>query len=148
MEKITEKSEERAIEHLETLHEAQEEKKITHITVVRDLTYAPKQYFLPGKAKDIIRATLRERLSGIIYDGEAASGWVRDIVDTIKNRLKEMEYERYKIVVQATIGEKRGQGFNMACRCFWDPNTDDYAEETFTNEDIFGVAVAFAVYQY
>ncbi|MCO5596646.1 hypothetical protein L7F22_050714 [Adiantum nelumboides] len=147
MEKTAEKIEERALERLETLHEAQEE-KVTQITVVSDLTYAPKRFFLPGKAKGIIRSTLKERLSAISYDGEAASGWVRDIVDTIKNRLKEMEYERYKIVVQAAIGEKRGQGFSMACRCFWDPNTDDYAEETFSNDDIFGVAVAFAVYQY
>ena len=59
-----------------------------------------------------------------------------------------MEYERYKIVVQAAIGEKRGQGLNISCRCFWDPKTDDYAEETFSNDDIFGVAVAFALYQY
>ena len=60
----------------------------------------------------------------------------------------EMEYERYKIVVQAAIGEKRGQGLNIACRCFWDPKTDDYAEATFSSDEIFAVGVAFALYQY
>eukprot|EP00249_Psilotum_nudum_P004137 c17673_g1_i1 orf=247-606(-) len=118
------------------------------IIVQNDLEYAPKCRFLPGKAKVIIQTVLKERLTGIVYDGEAAAGWAREICDTIKGRLKEMEYERYKIVVQATIGERRGQSFQMACRCFWDPKTDDYAEETFLSDNVFAVAVAFAVYTY
>jgi hypothetical protein len=61
---------------------------LVQIVIQSDLTYAPKRFFLAGKAREIIRATLHEKLSGVVYDGEAASGWVREIVDTIRNRLK------------------------------------------------------------
>lgn len=60
----------------------------------------------------------------------------------------EMELDKYKIVVQAIIGEQHGQGFQMSCRCFWDPDTDDYAHDSFVNESIFCVAGAFALCLY
>ena len=31
------------------------------------------------------------------------------------------------------IGEQRGEGVRMGCRCFWDPDTDAYAEDTYRN---------------
>ena len=46
------------------------------------------------------------------------------------------------------IGENRGQGFKMATRCLWDPECDDYACESYVNDNIFAVAVAFGVYLY
>ena len=36
----------------------------------------------------------------------------------------------------------------MGCRCFWDQNTDNYAEETYMNEHLFCVAAAFGIYYY
>lgn len=60
----------------------------------------------------------------------------------------DMELDRYKLVVQAVVGEQRGQGFQMSCRCFWDPNTDNYAHDSFANDSVFCVAGAFAMYMY
>ena len=58
----------------------------------------------------------------------------RSLADEIKSRLKtELELPRYKFVVQVVIGEQRGEGVRMGCRCFWDPDTDAYAEETYRN---------------
>ena len=34
---------------------------------------------------------------------------------------------------QVVIGEQRGEGVRMGCRCFWDPDTDAYAEDTYRN---------------
>ena len=45
----------------------------------------------------------------------------------------EMEYERYKFVVQCVIGEQKGEAVKMACRCFWDSDTDNYAQDVFIN---------------
>ena len=61
---------------------------IVQIVIQSDLVYAPKRFFLAGKAREIIKTTLHEKLCGVVYDGEVASGWVREIVDTIRNRLK------------------------------------------------------------
>ncbi|KAL2609851.1 hypothetical protein R1flu_028424 [Riccia fluitans] len=118
------------------------------VVVHTDVPYAPKSRFFPGKAKEMISAILREKLSGATYDADTAPMMVRDITDAIKTKLKDMNLERYKLVVQAVLGEQRGQGFQMSCRCFWDSNTDNYAHASFTNDSIFCVAGAFAMYLY
>ncbi|CAM6088101.1 unnamed protein product [Calypogeia fissa] len=144
---------------LDAIHEAQEtsssvdpkpEDLAPHARVVvhTDVPYAPKCRFFPGKAKEVIGAVLREKLTGATYDADTAPMWVREITDTIKVRLKDMELDRYKLVVQAVVGEQRGQGFQMSCRCFWDPNTDNYAHDSFANDSVFCVAGAFAMYMY
>ena len=55
-------------------------------------------------------------------------------------------WQRYKIIVQVVIGEQRGEGVNMAARCFWDAHADDHAQDTFKNESIFCVAAAFGAH--
>ena len=40
---------------------------------------------------------------------------------------------RYKYLVQVVIGEQKGAGVRMGCRCFWDDQTDSVATETFVN---------------
>ena len=57
---------------------------------------------------------------------------------------KDKSIPSFKVV----IGEQRGEGIKVGSRCFWDPNTDGYAQELFTNETIFCVAAAFATYIY
>ena len=46
------------------------------------------------------------------------------------------------------IGEQRGEGVKMGCRCFWDANTDNFATAEYSNSSIFCVACAFGVYLY
>ena len=51
-----------------------------------------------------------------------------------RSKLKsELELPRYKFVVQVVIGEDRGACVRMGCRCFWDAETDNYAEDTYRN---------------
>ncbi len=40
---------------------------------------------------------------------------------------------RYKFLVQVVIGEQKGAGVRMGCRCFWDDQTDSVASETYVN---------------
>ena len=49
----------------------------------------------------------------------------------------EMGYDRYKFVVQCVIGEQRGEGVKMGCRCFWDSDTDNYAQDVLLNVSCF-----------
>eukprot|EP01116_Phalansterium_solitarium_P019463 TRINITY_DN5441_c0_g1_i1.p1 TRINITY_DN5441_c0_g1~~TRINITY_DN5441_c0_g1_i1.p1 ORF type:complete len:136 (-),score=14.56 TRINITY_DN5441_c0_g1_i1:472-879(-) len=98
--------------------------------------------------KEIIKDVLHTKLQGSTYHAENTSQWTREIADDIKAKLKELNLERYKFVVQVVIGEQRGEGVRMACRCFWDGDTDSYASETFINDSIFCVAAAFGIYYY
>lgn len=44
-----------------------------------------------------------------------------------------MNLPRYKYLVQVVIGEQKGAGVRMGCRCFWDSQTDAVASETYVN---------------
>ncbi|KAF0709502.1 hypothetical protein As57867_005879, partial [Aphanomyces stellatus] len=72
----------------------------------------------------------------------------KEIADAVKLQLKACEFPRCKYLVQVVIGEQRGEGVRMGCRCFWDSETDCYATETYTNDSLFCVATAFSVYLY
>mmetsp|Transcript_31970 Transcript_31970/g.38657 ORF Transcript_31970/g.38657 Transcript_31970/m.38657 type:complete len:126 (+) Transcript_31970:102-479(+) len=104
--------------------------------------------FRSGRAQEIITEVLKTKLTGVTYHADNTSTWTREIADDIKLKLKELDVERYKFVVQVVIGEQRGEGVRMGCRCFWDPNTDSYATAEFSNGSIFCVAAAFGVYLY
>ena len=77
--------------------------------------------FRPGKVKEIMADVLKSRLEGLEYDPDNCSTWCREISDEVKQRLKLLGMERYKWVVQVVIGEQKGAGVQMGCRCFWDP---------------------------
>ncbi|WIA21402.1 hypothetical protein OEZ86_009047 [Tetradesmus obliquus] len=104
--------------------------------------------FKPARARQIIAEVLRSKLTGAAYNADNTSTWTREIADEIKQKLKSEDWPRYKFAVQVFIGEQRGEGCRMACRCFWDSETDSYAFESFKNESIFCTAAAFASYIY
>ncbi|BFZ00552.1 hypothetical protein BsWGS_03591 [Bradybaena similaris] len=106
------------------------------------------QKFRPAAVKEVIHLVLAEKLHGRSYNSEDTTTWTKEIADTVKARLKEMGYDRYKFVVQAVIGEQKGEGVKMACRCFWDSDTDNYAQDIFINESLFCVTAAFGVFKY
>ncbi|OXB75642.1 UNVERIFIED_CONTAM: hypothetical protein H355_001286 [Colinus virginianus] len=95
-----------------------------------------QQRFKPSAVKECIRAVLRERLADVQYVPEEVPQLTKSLSEVIKDRLKEEGFERYKMVVQVVIGEQRGEGVNMAARCFWDADTDSYAHDVFMNVSI------------
>ncbi|KAJ1506488.1 Tctex1 domain-containing protein 2 [Coelomomyces lativittatus] len=107
-----------------------------------------KSKFKPSVVQKLIHQVLQERLAGKVYNPEEAPIWTRTIADDIRSKLKELNLDRYKYVVQVVIGELRGEGARMNCRCFWDPDSDNVAQELFTNNTLFCVAAAFGVYFY
>ncbi|XP_050390021.1 dynein light chain Tctex-type protein 2B isoform X1 [Patella vulgata] len=104
--------------------------------------------FRPAAVRDTIHSVLVEHLSGKTYIAEETTDWTKVISDDIKQKLKDMGYDRYKFLVQVVIGEQRGEGVKMACRCFWDSDTDNYAQDIFMNDSLFCVAAAFGVFYY
>ncbi|XP_076880225.1 dynein light chain Tctex-type protein 2B [Brachyhypopomus gauderio] len=104
--------------------------------------------FRVGVVEKCIREVQREMLSGVEYIPEEVPSLSLSLADSIKNRLKELGFNRYKLVVQVVIGEQRGEGLKMAARCFWDADTDSYAKDIYTNDSLFCVAAAFGIYYY
>ncbi|KAI8743646.1 tctex1 domain-containing protein 2 [Biomphalaria glabrata] len=106
------------------------------------------QKFRPANVKELIHTVLGEKLSGVTYSSEESTALTKDIADSIKFKLKDLGYDRYKFIVQVVIGEQRGEGVKMGCRCFWDSDTDNYAQDIFINESLFCVAAAYGVFKY
>ena len=56
--------------------------------------------------------------------------------------------QRYKYLVQAIVGQNKGQGVRMGSRQFWDKDTDNLATVTVVKSSIFVTIVVFALYLY
>ncbi|XP_029356503.1 dynein light chain Tctex-type protein 2B [Echeneis naucrates] len=104
--------------------------------------------FKPAVVKEFIRELVRERLSGVQYNCEEVPELCRSLADCVKDKVKKAGFDRYKLVVQVAIGEQRGQGVKMSCRCLWDADTDNYAEDIYMNDSLFCVVAVFGSYYY
>ena len=76
----------------------------------------------------------------------AAAAVTAASVITAATALAAIAYERYKIIVQVTIGELRDQGVRVASRSLWDTNTDNYASASFQNQSLWCSCMVFGVY--
>merc|ERR1712004_891484 len=102
--------------------------------------------FRPVMVKELIHHTLVEELNGMTYNAEEATDLSKKVADSLKAKLKDLEYDRYKFLVQVIVGEQRGEGCKMGARCFWDSDTDNYAQDIFMNDSLFCVAAVFGVF--
>nr|XP_057929165.1 dynein light chain Tctex-type protein 2B isoform X1 [Doryrhamphus excisus]XP_057929166.1 dynein light chain Tctex-type protein 2B isoform X2 [Doryrhamphus excisus] len=104
--------------------------------------------FKPAVVKECIHEIVKKRLAEAEYDPEEASELTSSLADCIKDKVKSLGFDRYKLVVQVTIGEQRGQGVKMSSRCLWDADTDNYAEDVFMNDSLFCAVAVFGSYFY
>jgi tctex1 domain-containing protein 2 len=89
--------------------------------------------FSPSVVKKIIEDVLKGTLEGKTWNGEEETVWTVSISEQIKQKVKELDYPRYKLVVQVIIGENKLQGVRIASRCLWDHETDNLATAAFKN---------------
>ena len=125
-------------------------KKVAIQPLTQEYQTKPKQKekFKPGKSKELIKEILQSRLKAVVYQPEAIQTLTKDIAESVKWKLKELNLPRYKYIVQVTIGEQRGQGIRAGCKCFWDFDTDYVASESYINDSLFCLVTVFAVYLY
>ncbi|GAQ87714.1 hypothetical protein KFL_003720050 [Klebsormidium nitens] len=108
--------------------------------------YGKDQVFQSSKVRSVIKEVLQSMLAQLEYDPLKAAQTAKELSDQVKDRVKELGYARYKLLVQVTIGEKKGQGIRLASRCMWDTSTDNCASESFETEAIFCVAQVYGLY--
>lgn len=95
---------------------------------------------------EVIKDVLEEKLEGAEYDPSATPGLTKEITNAIQQRVKDLDYDRYKLVVQVSIGELKGQAARVASRCLWDTETDSCSSEFYQNSSLFCVAMVFGTY--
>lgn len=106
------------------------------------------QKFRASDVKELLHSVLLTRLADNDYNVDTCTELSRSICQEIKEKLKSLNYDRYKFVVQCVIGEQKGAGINMSGRCFWDSDTDNFAESIYMNKTLFCAVAAYGVYYY
>ena len=106
----------------------------------------PRRKFRAGDAQKIIDQVLVQHLKDEKYEPNSSRQLAQTLAEMIKTSVKELNYERYKIVCMVTIGQMDEQGLRSASRCVWDENFDTFASGSYHNKSLFGVATVYAVY--
>ena len=94
----------------------------------------------------MLHAVLESILSSEVYDVRQASSLAKLCAETLKDRVKELGYARYKYVSTVTISQLTGQGLRAASRCLWLTDTDSVASVQYSNATLVAVATVFAIY--
>ena len=108
--------------------------------------------FTKEKVYDVIKNVLEQKMQSMKgkYNHEDAMQLNKEICDEVKLQLKEdkMNFKRYKILVHCIIGEKKGQGIKIGCRCMWDMTCDSVVSASWESEYTYAFCIAYGVYFY
>ncbi|XP_045160262.1 dynein light chain Tctex-type 5-like [Mercenaria mercenaria] len=120
----------------------------TSIQVQREPTYRmePKNKFNPEEAGNVIKSIIDQRMKGFKYHPKFCSNMCKLLSDEIKDGIKKLKYDRYKIVAVVHIGERKDQSTVVASRCAWDKKLDNFATYTFETPSLFCTASVFGIY--
>merc|ERR1711916_325608 len=102
--------------------------------------------FSRSKVEKEIEAIVKEKVGDKPYDSQSAMQTSKELSTEIQERVKTLGHVRYKLVVQTFIAENTNQGLRVSSRCLWDPETDGFAEFTFTTETMHVTALVFGLY--
>ena len=106
----------------------------------------PVKKFETDKVKEAIQRVVEERLSGFEYSAKRCALMSRVLTEEIREKVKELRNERYKIVCMVTMGQKKGQGLRLGSRCVWDHNVDNHVTYNWQDENSFCSVTVFGVY--
>ncbi|KAI8826262.1 Tctex-1 family-domain-containing protein [Fimicolochytrium jonesii] len=108
----------------------------------------PDRKFQSETVRRIAAEILQRNLTKQKYESGKSPIFAQSISNEILGAVKKLDYERYKIMVDVTIGEFKGQGIQVASRAVWDTTTDSYASarRSRTYATIFAVAIVFGCY--
>ncbi|KAK9840923.1 hypothetical protein WJX81_000680 [Elliptochloris bilobata] len=108
--------------------------------------YGESYVFKRRKVQDVIRQALQERMEGGRYDPVKGAQQAKQLADDVRERVKALGFERHKLVVMVTLGQKQGQGQRVVSRCLWDMHTDGWASEVIESETVFCTCQVYALY--
>ena len=109
------------------------------------MTEEKRSIFYAHEIKKIMDDILQEKLSNQTYDAQTCRTLCVSLSDDIKDRVKSLGMERFRLVCNVSIGSNSGQGFFMASRFLWDQFNDNFSTSCFQNASLFAVAVVFGV---
>lgn len=107
---------------------------------------AEGKHFSPQKVEIAIKSVIDNHPGLEKYNHVRSKVLVQDLTERINERVKEMNFPRYKLVCNVLIMERKDQGVFVTSRCMWNHHTDNFASYTYKNSNLIVVASVHGVY--
>lgn len=102
--------------------------------------------FMPWKVRTAVQDIFKEQLDGVSYDNKTTSKLCCDLAQMIRNRVRNMDFPRYKIICNVIVGQCSEQGLEVASRCLWDAKYDNYTCIEYKNHSLFAIAMVHGIF--
>lgn len=103
--------------------------------------------FQSKAVEDVMHEVLESQLSGVTYSADKCKYLTSSVADEVKEKIKQLKFDRFKIVCVVHIGQQEGQCMRIASRCLWDTAQDRMATSYFSGDTLFACATVFGIYQ-
>ncbi|XP_003215875.3 dynein light chain Tctex-type protein 2 isoform X1 [Anolis carolinensis] len=97
-------------------------------------------------ARKKVEEILKNKLKDFKYQGSNGASTCTELTGEILAAVKELDFDRYKYIVQVFIVEKTGQSIHIASRWVWDVARDTWIQGQYETEDYIAVALIIACY--
>ena len=102
--------------------------------------------FSTTKVRPILESVLSSNLNTYKYNAKTSGELCKRIADESKQRIKQLGYNRYKLVTQCLIFSNNTQSVRFASRYLWDEKLDNFVSVTTNGEDFTCTVMVAAVY--
>ena len=116
--------------------------------VKKEPTYRmePRSKFNTAAVETVMKEIIDHKLNGMQYDPVICPAMSKALTDEIKDKVKKLRFDRYKIVCMVTMGQKKGQGLRVSSRCTWDTACDNSCTYSWQEGDLFCSATVYGIY--
>ena len=98
------------------------------------------------RVRRIATSVIEGAIAGYKYDANHAKQFTLTLADRVRSQMKQLPFPRYKIVVQVSIGQKKGQDLRITSRCIWDLRWDRHITITKETADAYVTVTIFYIY--
>ena len=99
-----------------------------------------------ARLRRVATSVIETAISGYKYDANQGKQFSLALAERVRGQIKQLQIERYKIIVQVSIGQKKGQDLRVASRCIWDLKWDRHITISKETADAYVTVTIFLVY--
>ncbi|KAI8420049.1 hypothetical protein MSG28_008639 [Choristoneura fumiferana] len=105
-----------------------------------------RKRFNVEKVEKILKQIVDTELEEVEYSEKLVPELCLTLAESIRNAVKEENYDRYRIIVCVNISQRRQQSLHISHSFLWDHERDTFASRTFENCHIHACAVVYGIY--
>uniref|UniRef100_A0A914PCY5 Dynein light chain n=2 Tax=Panagrolaimus TaxID=55784 RepID=A0A914PCY5_9BILA len=104
--------------------------------------------FRPAIGKRILEQCASELLTGQKYADANIADLSKRLAENVRKELIDLQFPKYKYLIEIIIGEQRGQGARIHTGSCWDIDTDSQVTHFYQNDSLFCEIIVFAIFTY